>query len=86
MPVRVNQHRRNIKALYRSYIDAIHIKKAFKKKLKTENSRVGTNSEFFTTFDETDCTTADVKEKEARLRNLAKDPNIYQKLVNSLGD
>lgn len=73
-PSRVNPRIRTLNAVYRTYIDVIHIRKAFTTQIDNEERQ---------SFDET----ANIREAEERRRihaeELSTDPDIYNKLVNS---
>ncbi|MES1920745.1 DNA replication licensing factor, mcm4 component, partial [Bonamia ostreae] len=68
--IRVSRLQRNLKALYRGYVDALHFKKTLKHSFKVEEKSGEKNSE------------EGIDEK--RLREISEDPEIYQKLVNSI--
>eukprot|EP00743_Colponemidia_sp_Colp-15_P005150 GILK01005544.1.p1 GENE.GILK01005544.1~~GILK01005544.1.p1 ORF type:complete len:819 (-),score=120.80 GILK01005544.1:121-2577(-) len=82
VPVRVNPRQRNVRAVYRTYIDVIHFKKTDKKRYGVEDAQAPKDSDFFTTFDEN--ATASSAEKDNKLIALSKDPEIYDKLIRSL--
>ncbi|OHT08484.1 MCM2/3/5 family protein [Tritrichomonas foetus] len=73
-PSRVNPRIRTLNAVYRTYIDVIHIRKSFTTQIDNEERQ---------SFDET----ANIKETEERRRQMAEelssDPQIYEKLVQS---
>lgn len=83
-PVKVNSRARNVRVVYRTYMDAIHFKKTEKGRLSAEDSRADKASEFHTSFEEGDAVESVLKEREKKLRELAASPDIYDLLVRSL--
>ncbi|KAL6211507.1 hypothetical protein ACLB2K_016731 [Fragaria x ananassa] len=79
MSVRVGPTQRTVKSLFKTYIDCLHIKKSDKSRMlaeeqtEVENSLVGDSEEFL--FDE---------KKVEQLKELAKQPDIYDRLTRSL--
>ncbi|XP_061340618.1 DNA replication licensing factor MCM4 [Gastrolobium bilobum] len=78
MSVRVGPTQRTVKSLFKTYIDCLHIKKADKSRMLVEDAMEvdngnRKNEEVF--FDE---------EKVAQLKELSKQPDIYEKLTKSL--
>ncbi|KAK8886288.1 DNA replication licensing factor, mcm4 component [Tritrichomonas musculus] len=74
VPSRINPRVRTLNAVYRTYIDVIHIRKSFTTQIDNEERQ---------RFDET----ANIKETEEKRRRMAEelsnDPNIYDKLIQS---
>jgi len=83
-PQRINSRRTQVDSVYRTFLDSVHIRKARSGVFSVENSKSSVESEFYTNFDEGDETQAVIDDKIKRVRNMGRDPNIYQKLVNSL--
>lgn len=83
-PMKVNPRTRNVRTVYKTFMDAIHFKKTDKHRLACEDSRVDKESEFFTSFEEGDTVEALVREREGKLQELGSDPGIYDRLVRSL--
>jgi len=83
-PLRVNSRRRTVRAVHKTYVDAIHFQKENKARVGAEDANADRTSEFFTSFKESDETEAIVREREARLVELSQDPNIVDRLVQSL--
>nr|XP_011458268.1 PREDICTED: DNA replication licensing factor MCM4 [Fragaria vesca subsp. vesca] len=79
MSVRVGPTQRTVKSLFKTYIDCLHIKKSDKSRMlaeeqtEVENSLVGDSEEII--FDE---------KKVEQLKELAKQPDIYDRLTRSL--
>ncbi|KAJ2993813.1 hypothetical protein HDV02_002056 [Globomyces sp. JEL0801] len=74
--VRVNPRQRNIKSLFKTYIDVVHIKKSSKKRIAVDSSIVNQN-EYHVEFDETDQIQTNVVEDEDELKSLSQRPDIY---------
>jgi len=75
-PMRVKSTQRNMRSVYKTYIDVIHYKRA-------EKSRMGESREEMADLEEGHAQSVDLAEREARCRKLAEDPNIYKKLIDS---
>lgn len=79
MSVRVGATQRTVKSLFKTYIDCLHIKKTNKSRMATEDSMdidVGSKRvEEDVQFDE---------EQVAQLKELSKQPDIYERLTRSL--
>ncbi len=58
-------------------IDAIHFKKTDKTRVGIEDSKTDPNDEYFTTFDESDDVDSASVEKEQKLQELSKTPDIH---------
>jgi DNA replication licensing factor MCM4 len=52
VPVRVNNRRRTVKAVFKTYIDALHVKKTRAGQISAEDAKMGTENEYHSTFDE----------------------------------
>ncbi|KAI8899989.1 MCM2/3/5 family-domain-containing protein [Globomyces pollinis-pini] len=81
--VRVNPRQRNIKSLFKTYIDVVHIKKSSKKRIAVDSSIVNQN-EYHVEFDETDQIQTNVVEDEDELKSLSQRPDIYDFLSRSI--
>nr|QIC49964.1 DNA replication licensing factor MCM4 [Actinia equina] len=68
-PMRVNPRQRNVKAVYKTYIDVIHYKKADKKKLYSNDP---------------DSALIFTQERIDQLKGLSKQPDIYERLSRAL--
>ncbi|KAI9016512.1 MCM2/3/5 family-domain-containing protein [Phycomyces nitens] len=82
VPVRVNPRQRTIRALFRTYLDVVHIKRTDKKRMhvdKTLQSEFG--PEAYVEGDEIEVVNADDEEK---VRQMAMSDNLYDKLARSL--
>lgn len=84
--VRNSNTQRVLRSIYKTYIDVIHFKKSEKYRMKAEDAKTSSNSEFYTQFNEGDSDLVDsfVKEKEEKLKKLSEAPDIYEKLTRSL--
>lgn len=81
---RVNPRVRMIRDVYRTHLDAIHIKKIDARRMQAEDAKVEKESEFYTSFDESDTATAVRAEQERKLDQLSQDPRIMEKLIKSI--
>lgn len=52
-----------MRTVFRTYMDAIHFKKADKRRLNVEDSHVEKESEFYTSFEEGDTVESVLKER-----------------------
>ncbi|XP_067052845.1 DNA replication licensing factor mcm4-A-like [Acropora muricata] len=68
-PMRVNPRQRNVKAVYKTYIDVIHFKKTDKKRLYSKDP------DGVVTF---------TQERVEQLQQLSKQPDIYERLAKAL--
>ncbi|KAK2381726.1 DNA replication licensing factor, mcm4 component [Trifolium repens] len=79
MSVRVGPTQRTVKSLFKTYIDCLHIKKTSKSRMLVEDAMEVDNGQGRNTeeviFDE---------EKVAQLKELSKQPDIYERLTKSL--
>lgn len=81
---RVNPRQRAMAAVYKTYIDAIHFKKWDNNRLTAEYADAEAGSENFTSFEEGDSTQSLQMERERELKELSMDPQIYERLVDSI--
>ncbi|XP_065915389.1 DNA replication licensing factor mcm4-like [Dysidea avara] len=75
MPLRVNPRHRNVKSVYRTYIDVIHYRKADYKKLR-ERDEDGDEEEVMQK--------AFTAERREQLKQLSQMPDIYERLARAL--
>ncbi|XP_054777914.1 DNA replication licensing factor MCM4 [Prosopis cineraria] len=80
MSVRVGPTQRTVKSLFKTYIDCLHIKKTDKSRMLSEDAMdvetsLGNRNTGEIHFDE---------EKVAQLKELSKQPDIYERLTKSL--
>lgn len=68
-PMRVNPRQRNVKAVYKTYIDVVHFKKTDKKRLYSKDP------DGVVTFSQ---------ERVEQLQQLSKQPDIYERLAKAL--
>ncbi|XP_074275429.1 DNA replication licensing factor MCM4 [Silene latifolia] len=80
MSVRVGPAHRTVKALFKTYIDCLHIKKTDKSRMQNEDPM-----EFETNSSRNeDDTNLNFQEKVEKLKELSKLPDIYDRLTRSL--
>lgn len=78
MTVRVGSTQRTVKSVFKTYIDCLHIMKADHGKLQAEDAMEENES---TKNDEV---SADYQDKVEKLKELSKQPDIYERLTRSL--
>jgi DNA replication licensing factor MCM4 len=96
-PVRVSRGQRTIRSVYRTYLDVLHFRRTDKGRMSAiddndTSSSVsdtlvnpeGEDAEFHAAFEEGDALDSALAEKEAKLRELANSPDIYDKLTRAL--
>ncbi|KAF9582332.1 hypothetical protein BGW38_000331 [Lunasporangiospora selenospora] len=83
VPVRVNPRQRTIKALYRTYLDVVHIKKSDKKRLAIDDSisNQGGKKTTYQGGDDIEVQNEDIKQK---ILEISKLPNLYETLARSV--
>jgi DNA replication licensing factor MCM4 len=84
VPMRVNPRMRNVKSVFRTYIDVIHFKKNTGSRFSAEDARASKDSEFHTQVEEGANLDSQVDKEEEEMRQMGADPNIYSNLVLSL--
>lgn len=85
VPVRTNPRRSALSTVYRTYLDAIHFKKADQRRLQVEfHDTKDSKSEFYTSFEESDVTKGKRQQLEEQIIALSQSPDIYEKLTLSL--
>jgi len=81
---RQNSKRRAVEAVFRTYIDTVHIRKGRDGAISVEDVMASEESEYHTSFDESDQTMAMRASNIEKIKKLAKTPNLYDTLVRSL--
>jgi DNA replication licensing factor MCM4 len=83
---RLNPKRSQLSTIYKTYVDAIHFKKTESTRLANEADLDDKqhNSELPARFDEQDATIAETTALQERIKAMAQEPNIYDRLVRSL--
>ncbi|GAB4837860.1 DNA replication licensing factor, mcm4 component [Ancistrocladus abbreviatus] len=80
MSVRVGPTQRTVKSLFKTYIDCLHIKKTDRSRMQTEDPL---EVEYGSNRNEDD-TPLDYQDKVEQLKELSKQPDIYDRLTRSL--
>lgn len=80
-PVRVAQHQRRLKSLFRTYLDVVHLRRS-EIAGKASDPTLNTEENLLIAFDETD--NLHGQEDGNDLRTLATEPDIYDRLSNSI--
>ncbi|KAI9485619.1 MAG: MCM2/3/5 family-domain-containing protein [Benjaminiella poitrasii] len=82
VPVRVNPKQRTIRALFRTYLDVVHIKRTDKKRMQVDNAfRTEFGPELYEEGDEIQVVTSSDEEEILALKRR---PNLYDTLARSL--
>jgi len=81
---RANSKRRTVEAVYRTFIDAVHVRKSAGGRMSAEDSSAEDTSDYHTTFNESDETENMKEERKKKILDMGKDPEIYEKLVRSI--
>ncbi|XP_031498783.1 DNA replication licensing factor MCM4 [Nymphaea colorata] len=84
MSVRVGPAHRTVKSLYKTYIDCLHVKKTDKSRMQTVDDISLDNSDVAASSKEAEDAPLDYEEKVKELQELAKQPDIYDRLTRSL--
>jgi len=74
MPARIHPRVRTLHSIYRTYIDVVHIRKNLSNQIDNEECDG---------FDEATRTIEQIQERKSKIESLSRDPEIYDKLVNS---
>lgn len=82
--IRTQSRQRQLKSVYKVYLDALHFKKADNRHISVEDSHADEESENFTSFEESDDLASLLDSRKEELEKLSKDPNIYDRLMRSL--
>ncbi|KAK4477135.1 hypothetical protein RD792_016346, partial [Penstemon davidsonii] len=80
MGVRIGQTQRTVKSIYKTYIDCLHIKKTDKSRMHLEDPMETENG---ASRDDNE-STLNYEDKVEKLRELSRQPDIYERLTNSL--
>ncbi|PNY20656.1 DNA helicase [Tolypocladium capitatum] len=85
-PVRVNPRHRNIKSVYKTYVDVLHVQKVDKKRMGADPSTLGVDGEADAQSAANDMEETRVisPEEEAKIRETAARDDIYELLSRSL--
>ncbi|KAI8374534.1 MCM2/3/5 family-domain-containing protein [Radiomyces spectabilis] len=82
VPVRVNPRQRTIRALFRTYLDVVHIKRTDRKRVQLDRAfQTELSDETYEEGDEINVVNID---EEQHIRELAQKPNLYETLARSL--
>ncbi|KAG9322242.1 hypothetical protein KVV02_001982 [Mortierella alpina] len=83
VPVRVNPRQRTIKALYRTYLDVVHIKKSDKKRLAIDDD-IANQDKKKATYQGGDEIEVQSEDMVAKIQEISKLPNLYETLARSV--
>ncbi|CAO3669152.1 unnamed protein product [Umbelopsis ramanniana] len=83
VPVRVNPRQRTIKALFRTYLDVVHIKRSDQKRLAIDRSIIN-NGNAVVSYDEGDEIHVVNTSEEDEIKQLSQKPDLYDILSRSL--
>ena len=84
VPSRVSSRKRSLRSVYRTYIDIIHVRKTESGRLSVEHTGGDSSEEGHTHFNEGDDIEQISTERRRRLRQMSGDPELYDKLAQSL--
>ncbi|KAL3515124.1 hypothetical protein ACH5RR_022026 [Cinchona calisaya] len=79
MTVRIGPTQRTVKSLFKTYIDCLHLKKTDKSRMQAEDPMETENSSA-----RSDEETLDHEDKVEKLKELSRQPDIYERLTRSL--
>ncbi|KAJ3113694.1 hypothetical protein HDU96_003059 [Phlyctochytrium bullatum] len=82
IPLRTNPRNRTIKALFRTYVDVVHIRKTDPRRMTVDKS-ILTENEFDNNLDQVDCVNVD-EHDEQRIQELSHRTNLYELLARSI--
>lgn len=94
MPLRVNPRQRNVKAVYKTYVDVIHYRKADYKKLREREEDDDDDEAYVFSINSLASHTfiivyrvhkAFTAERREQLKQLSQMPDIYERLAHALG-
>ncbi|KAF9193172.1 hypothetical protein BGZ50_007712 [Haplosporangium sp. Z 11] len=83
VPVRVNPRQRTIKALYRTYLDVVHIKKSDKKRLAIDDD-IANQEGRKSTYQGGDEIEVQNEDMVAKIHEISRLPNLYETLARSV--
>ncbi|KAG9441779.1 hypothetical protein H6P81_017633 [Aristolochia fimbriata] len=81
MSVRVGPTQRTVKSIFKTYVDCLHLKKTDKSRLQAEDPMEGVIGSIGS---QTADVSPDYEEKVEKLKELSKQPDIYDRLARSL--
>ena len=79
--VRSNPRQSKIEAVYATHLDAVHISKVKKAVFSVQADQ----GEQYSAFSQVDETAAQINQKKEKMRELGRDPDIYERLAKSFG-
>lgn len=82
--VRTQSRQRQLKSVYKVYLDALHFKKSDNRSITVEDSHADEEAENYTSFEESDDLSSLLESRKEELQKLSKDPNIYEILTKSI--
>ncbi|KAJ3130470.1 hypothetical protein HK098_000035 [Nowakowskiella sp. JEL0407] len=83
VPVRPNPTRRSIKALFKTFLDVVHVKRTDKKRLAVDAS-IRNEEEFVVNIDEGDELQAENNNDDETIREISERPDLYDILARSI--
>lgn len=84
VPVRINSKQRVMNSILRTYLDVVHIRKQDKKRLAIDPT-IRSDNEPTVDCQEDDQVHVENNQDEQAIRELARNPNLYSVLAQSLG-
>ncbi|KAI8806476.1 MCM2/3/5 family-domain-containing protein [Cladochytrium replicatum] len=83
VPVRVNPRKRTIKALFKTFIDVVHVKRSDRKRVAVDPS-IRNENEFVVEFEEGDAAKKVNPVDEEAILELSQRPDLYELLARSI--
>ncbi|KAJ3391820.1 hypothetical protein HDU92_008786 [Lobulomyces angularis] len=84
IPVKVNPRQRSIKALFKTYLDVVHIRRSDDKRLKIDKNIASSAENLVEGYEEDDKTKVITEEDIQKFTNLSNRPDIYELLAHSV--
>ncbi|KAK1314594.1 Protein PROLIFERA [Acorus calamus] len=86
MSIRVGPTQRTVKSIFKTYIDCLHLKKTDKSRVQADDPMEcdGGNGSSINRGDEHEDDSSDYEQRVEQLKELAKQPDIYERLTKSL--
>ena len=85
VPLRVNPRQRNVRSIYKTYVDIVHVRKLDKsKRMASDTTDVTSTDQFSAEFDEGNELEGAAQDRVAELLELSRSPTLYDDLSTAL--
>ena len=85
VPLRVNPRQRNVRAIYKTYVDIVHVRKLDKsKRLAADTTDATSGEQFFAEFEESNELEGAAAERVAAIHEMGRSPTLYDDLSHAL--